>query len=225
MTATALVSDTTPPTVNPIGVHLGVARVDKTSSVTISWGATDAGSGVASYQVQVSIGGKPYQTISTGTATSIKKVYDFTRSFQIRVRATDTMGNTSGWKTAKYRMVAIQNIATGVKYTSPWTWVTSPASSGDGYSFATRAGSAASLRFYGDEIAYVAPKMANGGFVKVFLDGHLVGRYSVRKATTALGQVIARTTAGGGFHTIRVVNDQAGKRSTLDAFVILRKLS
>jgi hypothetical protein len=100
--------------------------------------------------------------------------------------------------------------------------VTSKASSGDGYSFSTTKGSAASLRFYGQQIAYVAPKMATAGYVKVFIDGHLVGRFNLHRAATALGQLIARTSVSGGFHTIRVVNDQAGKRSTLDAFVILR---
>ena len=83
-------------------------------------------------------------------------------------------------------------------------------------------GAPASLRFYGQQIAYVAPKLSTGGFVKVFLDGHLLGRYSLKKATLALGQIIARTNVHGGFHTIRVVNDQAGKRTTLDAFLILR---
>ena len=107
-------------------------------------------------------------------------------------------------------------------YTSRWTWVTSLPSSGDGYSFTTKLGSAGVLRFYGEQIAYVAPKMATGGFVKVFLDGHLVGRFSVKNGTLALGQIIARTRVSGGFHTIRVVNDQAGKRATLDAFAILR---
>ena len=85
-----------------------------------------------------------------------------------------------------------------------------------------RTRSAASLRFYGDAIGYVAPKMATGGFVKVYLDGTLIGRFNLKKGATALGQLITARMVGGGFHTIRVVNDQAGKRALLDAFVILR---
>ena len=90
--------DTTPPAPTVPALAIGaVGRVDTTAPVVISWSATDAGSGVASYLVQVSVGGHPYKTIYSGTGHSIRQVYAFNKSIVVRVRATDHDGNTSGW--------------------------------------------------------------------------------------------------------------------------------
>jgi hypothetical protein len=226
VTVTAVnIADTTPPKVNLPTLALGTSgRVDTTYPVMISWSATDAGSGVASYQVQISINGKPFTALSTGSKTSIKKVLPLNQSFVLRIRATDHSGNTSAWRTTpKHWVAAIQNISKAVKFSKPWTFVYAPASSGGGYSFTTALGRAASYQFGGAQIAFIAPKMSNGGFAKVYLDGKLLGRYSLKSAKLLYGQIIATwkiTTAGP--HVIRVVNDQNGKRATLDAFVVLK---
>jgi len=117
----------------------------------------------------------------------------------------------------------VQNLTTTViKYKGPWTFVANRVSSGGGYSATTRAGASASWTFTGRAVAYVAPKLATGGFVKVYIDGVLRGRFNLHQAGSNVGLVIARFSVTNGTHTIRVVNDQAGARTTLDAFLTIR---
>jgi hypothetical protein len=224
--APAALPDTTPPTViAPSLVIAPAGRVDNSVPVRILCAAADEGSGVASYEVQTSLAGKLFQTVSTGPGCPIRKVYPLNVSIVVRVRATDVAGNTSGWAVSRrWQLVAIQNRSTGVTYSSPWAFVRSPASSGGGYSYTTRLGSAARLRFRAEMIAYVAPRLPTGGAVKVYIDGRIYNRYSLRSPTQALGQIIVRFSVADGYHTIRVVNDRAGRRTTLDAFVLLRIL-
>ena len=205
-------------------VAFGLGRVDTTAPLRISWSATDAGSGVDHYQVQTRMGGKPWANLSVGKATSKGLVVPFKKQFQVRVRAWDKAGNRSAWVYSGFRKVMpVQNLTTTViKYTGPWTFVPNRASSGGGYSVTLKVGASASWTATGIQFAYVAPKLATGGFVKVYLDGQLKGRFNLHQAGTAVGRVIARLSMTPGQHTIKIVSDSAGKRGTLDAFLVLK---
>ena len=71
------------------------------------------------------------------------------------------------------------------------------------------------------QVAFIAPKIRSAGTVRVYVDGKLVARVSLRSATTLLAQIVTRSSFTYGTHTIRVVNAQRGRTATLDAFVIL----
>ena len=142
-----------------------------------------------------------------------------------RVRATDHAGNVSGWKSSATRkIVAIQNSNKRVAYkAAAWTGVRMPASSGMGYSYSSNVHDRAAVSFIGRSVLYVAPKTRLSGHVKVYVDGTLVGRYNLHARTTKLGRVIVMVAWGAkGTHRIRIVNDQAGKRTNLDAFIVLK---
>ena len=79
------------------------------------------------------------------------------------------------------------------------------------------------MTFTGREVLYVAPKTSASGYAKVYADGKLIGRFNLRASSTQLGQIITRKTWGAsGSHTMRVVNDQSGRRTGLDVFVVLK---
>jgi hypothetical protein len=226
-----ILPDVTPPE-KVVGPELGIAaagRVDASAPVIVGYGAADSDSGVASYQLQLSLGGKPFHTIYTGPDHRMRQVYSLGRSVVLRVRATDYAGNTSEWAVSpRYQLVAIQNSSKSVGYSSPWTVVRSPSSSGDGYSYTTRRGSSARYHSGFAWIAYVAAKMPAGGYVKVYqCGGGLFGRYSLRSSTVAHGRIIASYMGWGSYsnRSIKVVNDQAGRRATLDTFLVLRILN
>ena len=81
----------------------------------------------------------------------------------------------------------------------------------------------ASVTFIARSVLYVAPKTRLSGHVKVYVDGTLVGRYNLHALTTRPGKIIVMVAWGtSGKHRIRIVNDQAGKRANLDAFIILK---
>ena len=75
--------------------------------VPVTWGATDAGAGVAHYDVEVSIDGGPFAPWLSAT-TQTAAVYDATpgRRYTFRARAVDRFGNASGYVTAAEIAVA-----------------------------------------------------------------------------------------------------------------------
>ena len=216
--------DNIPPVATAPTVHFGTGRVDETAPLLISWSATDIGTGVASYEVQVSIAGGAFTNVYSGPATSFTRFTGFGKALVFRMRATDVEGNTSDWATAATRkLVAYQRNSTKLTYTGTWTKVTSAGSSGTGYSYTTTLGKRALLTFTGREVIYVAPKTTKSGYVKVYADGKLIGRFNLRTSSTQLGRIIAsKTWTAGGAHTMRVQNDQGGRRTNLDVFIVLQ---
>ena len=101
--------------------------------------------------------------------------------------------------------------------------MTSTWSSGGACRSVTVLGKDAQLKFTGLGVLYVAPKFSTGGYMNVFIDGKLLGEFTNDSASTALGQIIARTGwTTSGAHIIKVVDAPTGKRIALDAFVIIR---
>ena len=105
-------TETVPAVVTAATVRFGTGRVDQTAPLLVSWSAADALSGVASYEVQVSIAGGAFKPVYTGAATSIQKFYPFKKSLVWRVRATDGVGNTSGWVQSAARTISRTRTAT-----------------------------------------------------------------------------------------------------------------
>ena len=112
--------------------------------------------------------------------------------------------------------------ATNLTYTGTWTKVSSAGSSGTGYAYTRTLGKRATLRFTGREVLYVAPKNTASGYAKVYADGKLIGRFNLRASSSQLGRIITSEVGREGRHTMRVVNDQRGRRTNLDAFVVLK---
>ncbi len=218
-------SDTTPPTAHAPAVAFGAGRVDSTAPLRITWSATDP-SGIRSYEVQVKVGTKAFAAVYTGTATSITKFYPFKQDLVFRMRATDAKGNVSAWATAATRKLApYQNKNTSKKlvYFGSWHQVLAPAASGNGYAYTTVSRNRVTLTFTGRSVLYVAPRSKASGYVKVLVDGKLLGRFNLHTQTAQMGAIIAsKTWSANGTHVIRVVNDQGGKRANFDAFIVLK---
>jgi hypothetical protein len=215
---------TAPDVVAPVATF-GTGRVDETVPVSISWSATDAGVGVGAYTVEVSVAGGPFSTVYSGSGTHVTRYYPFRKALMFRVRAVDRENNASGWvegtamKLADYQAPGTRQI----RYGGSWVTVRTAKASGTGYRYTTTRGRSATLTFTGRGVAYVAPRSRTSGYVKVYLDGRLVGRYNLHRSSTVNGLIIVRRTwATSGTHTIRIVNDQGGRRTNLDAFVVLR---
>ena len=217
-----------PDNIDPVAtaptVHFGTGRVDESAPLLITWSATDVGTGVASYEVQLSIAGGAFTNVYTGTGTSVTRFTGFGKTLVFRMRATDGEGNVSAWATsASRKLVAYQRNSTKLTYTGTWTKVTSAGSSGTGYSYTTTLGKRALLTFTGREVIFVAPKTTKSGYAKVYTDGKLIARFNLRASSTQLGQIItSKTWTSSGAHTMRVQNDQAGRRTNLDAFIVLQ---
>jgi VCBS repeat-containing protein len=217
-------ADTTGPTVGAPTVAFGTGRVDETAPLAISWSATDA-NGITAYEVQVSVAGGAFAPVYTGIGTTITKFYAFNKSLVWRVRAEDGANNWSGWISSATRKLLAYQTPGSSSFTSTgsWTNVSSSGSSGTGYRYVSVLGKYAQLKFTGMGVLYVAPKLKAGGYVKVYLDGAYLGRFTNYRASTALGQIIAKKAwATSGAHTIKIVDAQSGRHIALDAFIVLR---
>ena len=221
----SVVKDDVAPVAAVPTIALGAGRVNERSPLAIRWSATDAGVGVATYEVQVRVNGGAWANLYTGTATSLAKSYPFGTTVAVQVRATDRLGNTSGWAASATRSAVAYQApgSTKITWSTGWSTVRTKSASGVGYRYTTTKGKAARLQFTGREVLYVAPRTSASGYVRVYVDGALAGRYNLRSATYAAGQIVFRRSwATAGTHTVRVVNDQGGRRTSLDAFVVLR---
>ena len=221
----SVVKDDVAPAVAVPTIGLGSGRVNERGPLAIRWSATDAGVGVATYEVQVRVNGGAWSTVYTGAGTSLARKVPFGSAVAVQVRATDRLGNRSGWVASATRSVVAYQApgSRKITYSTRWSTVRTKAASGVGYRYTTTKGKAARLQFTGREVLYVAPRSAASGYVKVYVDGKYAGRYNLRSSTSAAGQIVFRRSwATAGTHTIRVVNDQGGRRTSLDAFVVLR---
>ncbi len=214
-------ADDFPPVVTGPAVAFGKGKVDDTAPLRISWNAIDNGVGVKDFKVQAKTGDGKWKTISDGKATNVTKAFPFGEDLRFRVKATDKAGNTSAWKTSDVRrIVDTTHKSSKVKYTGSWTQV----SGANKYAYTTKRDNSARLSTTGRQILYVAPKTSASGFVQVFVDGNLVGRFDLSANSPKYDRIIAKATlAGGGTHLIRIVDDSPNsKRTNLSDFVVLK---
>ncbi len=212
--------DNIDPVVATPKVAFGSGRVDDTAPLKISWHATDLGSGVKTYKVQARIGSGDWKTISNGKATHVTKDYPFKKDLTFRVKATDKVGNVSGWvQSATRRITRFKHTSGSVDYTGSWTKVVGAHK----YAFTTGDEKSARLSFSARSVLYVAPKTSASGFVKVYVDGNLIGRFKLHSGSSKYGVIIARASwATSGDHRIKIVNDVKGDRTNLAAFITLK---
>jgi hypothetical protein len=92
--AGAVLVDGTPPAPS---IEAPAGETDQTA-FEVRWGASDAGSGVSSYDIDVAVDGGPYSSwLAATTSTSGAFVASAGRSYRFRVRARDELGNVSSY--------------------------------------------------------------------------------------------------------------------------------
>jgi hypothetical protein len=226
--------DTVAPTANPpvrslvVGSTLGTPTVP----VKLDWSATDQGSGVAQYQVQVSVNGGAYADVAlpSATTTSLTRSLEPSKSYSHRVRAQDRAGNWSAWAPgASFTVDLRQENYQTVSYTGTWVLQALSTASGGYVKYASASGSKAKFSFTGRTIAWVAPKGADKGKAEVWIDGvkaATVDLYASSSQTRKM--VFTKSWATSGTHTleVRATNTKnassSGARVDVDAFVALR---
>lgn len=209
------------------GIALETASASQRLMVQITWGGSDTGSGIASYDLQRSYDGGAYTTLlSATTATSAGVMMNIGHSYRFRVRARDRAGNVGAWTTAYTWGAALrQNSYSSIVYTGSWATTSSSASSGGSVKSSSSAGASATLAFSGRAIGLVTTLGPNQGAVQVWIDGALAGTISTYADTTAYRRVVySRTWSSYGSHTIKlvVVGTADHPAFALDAFEVVR---
>jgi hypothetical protein len=234
-TATVILSiakDTMPPTVTTPLQHIravssGSPIVTMTSTTLVgyvTWSGSDAGVGISSYQVQRSISGGTYAslTLASPTSTALNVSYTFGKTYRFRVRAIDRNGNVGAWIYGPtFAVNRSQETSTYLKYGGTWAVTSNINDSGGAAKYASVAGRYASFGRTLRDVAFVAPRSSTRGTAYVYLDGVKVGTITLRTSLTHYRQVLWSAHFNStGFHTIKIVVVGTG-RIDVDCFVVL----
>lgn len=229
LTDSALVTVTVPKdTFKPVATApLQTIRAQTLGSTSVvvylSWGGTDVGSGVSSFQVWQSVNGHAYTKVKTTSAHTMTFTAAVGTTYQFRVRAVDKAGNVGNYAYGPAFKAHLYQ-ETSASYSVPWTLLNSSSYSGGHARGTTHATLSASFHSIGRTFAFVTDRAANRGTADVFVDGVLQAHLTLTAATTSYKYVAYSITfATSGSHTLQVVyTGPTNKRVDVDAFVVLR---
>jgi hypothetical protein len=206
------------------GVTLGTS----TESVRLSWSATDAGVGVASYLLQVSTDGGGYVTIGlpTPTTTSITRSLTVGHNYRFREKPTDRNGNIGYFRYGPtFTVVRVEDSSTLVKYSATvWHLSANASDSGRSAHYTTTKNATATITLVGRDFALVVEKSSIRGPAWIYVDGVFKATITEKtsSSTTSYRQVIWQIHfATSGTHTIQIKSASTA-RFDLDAFIALR---
>jgi hypothetical protein len=236
ITVSNTVADTTPPTATAPARNVAVNTVIETVNVpvTLTWSGSDAGSGVARYELEESINGGTAWTavaLPSATATTItRSLAPNANQYQYRVRAVDAAGNVGAFATGTtFRLTPVQDSSASVVYTGTWTAQAPANAYGGSTRSATAAGARASLTFTGTEVLIIAPRGSGRGITEIWIDGVFAQSVDLFSTAAEFRRVIFRRTGlTAGSHTVEfrpTGTMRAGATSTrvdVDAFITVQ---
>lgn len=207
--------------------------VDETigSSVPLDvrWSAaTDRGTGVASYELELRTDGGAWKTVALPSPTALAVTPSLlrNRTYQFRLRAIDEVGNASAWKNGRSFRLAVAPETTRALRFVRGTWSRSTSVSYDGRQARTTRTTEAVARFTftGTGFAWVSARSPVRGIAHVSVDGGAPVTVDLYRATSIARQmVLARTWSSSGTHTVVItaVGTAGHPRVDIDAFVVL----
>lgn len=228
--ATAALGITGGPIAHPPAVTLLQPSTVINGAVTVSvrWpAATSSGAAVRRYELQVSLDGGPWTSVSLSSqlAKSITVNFKPWQVLTFQVRATDKASQTSEWAaSAPVWLSAVQESDPEVELSSGWQSVSDSKAFGGRRMMTGTAGASASFSFVGSEVGWVAPRGKSKGQADVYVDGNLAGTVDLSKASAVRRQIVFRASwPVSGPHSIEVVAKGTIGRPNIDidAFVVL----
>ena len=195
--------------------------------VTITWSATDTGTGVASYEVRRRFDGGYLEAVPLPAplTTSLSVTLPVDRAVQVQVRATDRAGNTGEWSSAGgFHLRLASERSSAVSYRGRWTARTGAGYLGGTSRSSASSGATASFTFTGRGIAWIGATGPTRGRARVYVDGSYVATVDLRGTGTALRRVAwtrTWTSVATRRVTIRVLGTPGRPRVDVDGFAIV----
>lgn len=223
-------ADTTAPTVKAPVQSLPVATMGTvTVPVTLTWpAATDAGSGVARYQLQQGTNGT-YSDVTLSSELARSKYISLSpgsNKYPFMVRAYDRVGNVSAWASGPtFTLSAYQESNTAIVYSGTWKSQSLSGAYGGAVRYATAGGASAKITFSGRNVSWVSRRSTTSGKAEIYLDGARVATVDLYSSTAQTRRVVfSRAVTTGTSHTlqVRVLGTSGRPRVDLDAFMVLR---
>lgn len=209
--ATAAVAiDPTRPVVDQVRVRLDRSTVRTSGSlpVRITWRLRTAPLGDTSFELaRTTDGGSSWSAIDHPGRTSRAQGATLAdgRPTTVSVRGRSTTGVSSRWAVGR-RVTArlVQEDGSGVATSSGWRRVSWASASGGFRLTSSRKGAKVIYRFEGDSIGLVAARAPTLGTVLIRIDGKVAATLDLRRAPSAVRQVVWSRTLEPGRHTISV---------------------
>ncbi len=193
-------------------------------AVKLTWSATDAGSGVASHQLQERIGAGSWHAVrlASASARSVTRAATIGTTYRYRVRATDHRGNASAWKEATaFSPRLVQETSNNIRWSGTWSTVHNSRLSDGAARRISSSGRRATYTFTGRDIGWVTMRSTVGGYAEVRIDGVLVRTIDIDSSATGFRRMLFTShLATGGTHRIEI-HPKGDGRVTIDAFVVL----
>jgi hypothetical protein len=189
--------------------------------------ATEAGSGIASFDIARSVDGGPYATWVSGTrSTSLISSLSPSHTYRFRVRSRDAAGNVSVWvEGLTIKPALVQQTTSAITYRGTWSTSSRAEYSGGSVRYTASPTATASYTFTGRGIGLVTTTGTTRGQVKVYIDGVLVRTVDLYSSSLAYRRLaFSQMFASSGTHTIKLVpvGTSGRPRIDLDAFAVIR---
>jgi subtilisin family serine protease len=187
------------------------------------WSASDAGTGIAHYDLARSTDGGAYSRVALPAprSTSLISWIQPGHRYRYRVDAWDHGANRSAYVYGPERRLSmLQSRHSSILYRGTWASSSDSGALGGETTYSTRRGATATLSFSGREVAWVAPRGPSGGRARVELDGHAVATVDLERSSRAARRIVFDAATAGGTHTLRIT--VLSGRVDVDAFLILR---
>jgi hypothetical protein len=227
------VDTTAPVTTLPVtSQRAGSALFGSAIPVAVAFTGSDelGGSGVAHYELEKTLdGGTTWLPINNAMGVPAANLTVSTAgTIQFRARTVDVAGNVGTWAAGPVlspRLVQNTSANPRITWHKTWTVQRKSAFSGGSVRYATSKGATATIAVTGSSFALVTTKASDRGYVRIYVDGALSKRISLKTASTKYRQVVWQTTfASAGKHTIRIYVEGTAHhpRVDLDAFALLQ---
>jgi subtilisin family serine protease len=212
--ATPRLSIAAPSTLGPVSVLLRE-----------TWSASDAGTGVASFEAQESRDRGPWTAVPLANPAALSRTLSGRLGGRIgeRIRATDRVGNTGAWAQSAGIGIGVYQETAAITYSGSWgRWAVAPAWGG-AVRYAKTAGASATIRFTGRGIGWVSTMSPYRGRANVYVDGVFIRTIDLRAGASRYKQVVFARELAYGTHSLRIVVAGTSGRPQvdLDGFVIL----
>jgi hypothetical protein len=150
--------------------------------------------------------------------------------YRVRVRGTDTAGNTSGWSATTMRASLVQERAERVRYDGPWTRHSVAPASGHRVRFSATRGATATIRTRVGTVEVLASTGPRRGRAAVLVDGRRVRTVDLYSAQARHRQTVATVNGlspeQASVVQLRVLGAKrkasGGSGVTLDGFLLTR---
>ncbi len=214
------------------GSQVNGSVIPASTSVSLSWSASDAISGVARYELQQSTNGGAYTNVLLPAATSTRTTLALREglTYRFRVRAQDRAGNWSSYAAGPaFLVAAYQDSGGAIAYSGTWAISRYSQFYGGTVRYARVSGPRARFVFTGRNVSWITTTGTNRGKAEVWLDGVRVATvdlYSSSLRTRRLMYTRSWTTRSTHTLEIRPLGTRNSSASNsyvdVDAFIVLR---